>query len=407
MYTEDSNKLAFSTGAEAASYTYDANGSTAADGTSTFEYNAAGRLATVDEGETATYAYDGENRRVLKVSAQGRIYYFYDLSGRLLTEMMIGDPSTSAEGKDYVYLPDAPLARVDWSLVDVTHPCPPLVLNCEPDVELSESDALFYYHTDHLGTPIAMTDGSSALVWKAEYFPFGGMYSASTGDNLRFPGQYFDQETGLHQNWFRDYQPKTGRYLEADPVGQFGGINLYAYALENPVEFFDLLGLVEGSSTNVQKRKAIAVWALAKSLAGDTGSTEYAVDSYLSPQYPARSWKCSGLTCDATANAGAPMLVTVPDGRSGAVTRCPTATEIRHGSIPNWRRLAPSEAAEPGDIFGGSILGPDVGATGHAAVMVSDGHGGLTTVGAHRWRVGPPGKDPIMAPFSYLRYTGD
>ena len=61
--------------------------------------------------------------------------------------------------------------------------------------------------------------------------------------NLRFPGQYYDKETGLHQNYFRDYNPKIGKYVESDPIGLAGGINTYAYARENPILWTDSLGL--------------------------------------------------------------------------------------------------------------------------------------------------------------------
>lgn len=59
---------------------------------------------------------------------------------------------------------------------------------------------------------------------------------------LRFPGQYFDGETGLHYNYFRDYDPGIGRYIETDPIGFSGGINIYLYALANPNRFTDPLG---------------------------------------------------------------------------------------------------------------------------------------------------------------------
>jgi RHS repeat-associated protein len=83
------------------------------------------------------------------------------------------------------------------------------------------TDTLYFYHADHLGTPIAMTNTSGALVWRAEHTPFGGIYALTVGttaNNLRFPGQYYDSETGLAQNWFRDYKHSTGRYWEPDPM---------------------------------------------------------------------------------------------------------------------------------------------------------------------------------------------
>jgi RHS repeat-associated protein len=61
--------------------------------------------------------------------------------------------------------------------------------------------------------------------------------------NLRFPGQYYDGETGLHYNYFRDYNPGTGRYIESDPIGLKGGLNTYVYTLNNPLDQIDRFGL--------------------------------------------------------------------------------------------------------------------------------------------------------------------
>ena len=62
-------------------------------------------------------------------------------------------------------------------------------------------------------------------------------------NNLRFPGQYYNAETGLHYNWNRYYDPETGRYLSPDPIGLDGGLNLYAYVENDPVNWSDPEGL--------------------------------------------------------------------------------------------------------------------------------------------------------------------
>ena len=110
---------------------------------------------------------------------------------------------------------------------------------------------LLYVHVDHLGTPVAMTDEQGVKVWSAVYDPFGKATPNEDPDgngqavtlNVRFAGQYYDSETGLHQNGFRTYDPSTGRYLTSDPIGLWGGLNTYAYAWGNPITIFDSMGL--------------------------------------------------------------------------------------------------------------------------------------------------------------------
>ena len=84
------------------------------------------------------------------------------------------------------------------------------------------------------------------MVWEATYQPFGKTV-INTGsvvvNNWRMPGQYHDAETGLHYNNFRYYDPELGRYLTPDPIGLEGGINLYAYSENNPVNGIDPWGL--------------------------------------------------------------------------------------------------------------------------------------------------------------------
>ena len=105
---------------------------------------------------------------------------------------------------------------------------------------------MFFFLNDRLGTPQMLTDASNTVVWEGLYKPFGEADvnpNSSVVNNFRFPGQYYDQETGLHYNWHRYYDPDTGRYLTPDPVGLAGGINLFLYADGNSVNLIDPLGL--------------------------------------------------------------------------------------------------------------------------------------------------------------------
>jgi RHS repeat-associated protein len=105
-------------------------------------------------------------------------------------------------------------------------------------------DPLFV-HADHLGTPRRMTDGARTVVWDHLTRPFGETYSllGVFENNRRFPGQYFDSETELHYNYFRDYDPALGRYVQSDPIGLRGGLNTYGYVSGNPEKFSDKYGL--------------------------------------------------------------------------------------------------------------------------------------------------------------------
>ncbi|MBC3931930.1 hypothetical protein H8K43_09625 [Undibacterium sp. CY22W] len=112
---------------------------------------------------------------------------------------------------------------------------------------------VFDIHTDHLNTPRVITDSNGNPVWRWDSAPFGETLpdenpqkTGSTRNfvfNLRFAGQYFDRETNLHYNYFRDYDPQTGRYIQSDPIGLQGGINTYGYVAGNPVGLIDPMGL--------------------------------------------------------------------------------------------------------------------------------------------------------------------
>ncbi len=229
-------------------YLYDENGNTTDDGLRTFIYDQGQRLLQVQQGTTVLVenVYDGKGRRRIKMAGGQTTVYHYDLGSRLIAE-------TDQEGHvkvEYVYLEGAPLAQVRT---------------------MGSTEAVYYYHTDHLGTPRAMTNASQAIVWRVETDPFGneiGTPLKTVENNLRFPGQYFDAETGLHQNYFRDYDPRTGRYIQADPIGLAGGINVYSYAIVNPLRWIDPTGLAVGDwwdlPANIGRAKQIADEEIAK-----------------------------------------------------------------------------------------------------------------------------------------------
>lgn len=109
---------------------------------------------------------------------------------------------------------------------------------------------VYYIHTDHLSTPRVITNSAGQAVWRWDNMdPFGldapdenpsGLGSFTC--NLRYPGQYFDKETNLHYNYFRDYDPSIGRYIQSDPIGLEGGLNMYGYVGGNPLSRIDPTG---------------------------------------------------------------------------------------------------------------------------------------------------------------------
>jgi RHS repeat-associated protein len=108
-----------------------------------------------------------------------------------------------------------------------------------------ENNQCYFYHNDHLGTPQELTDWEGRVVWSARYRVYGNIVRKDVEqveNNIRFQGQYYDQETGLHYNRFRYYDPGTGQFVQPDPIGLLGGINNYRYA-PNSTGWTDPLGL--------------------------------------------------------------------------------------------------------------------------------------------------------------------
>jgi RHS repeat-associated protein len=130
------------------------------------------------------------------------------------------------------------------------------VVTVSPNAAPPTTAQTYYIHTDHLNTPRVISNAGQQVVWRWDNLdPFGANVpdenpsgAGSFTCNLRFPGQYFDRETSLHYNYFRDYDPWVGRYVESDPIGLRGGLNTYAYAFD-PLTQSDPQGLMgRGSS---------------------------------------------------------------------------------------------------------------------------------------------------------------
>ncbi len=239
-------------------FAYDATGNTLSDGKHAFTYDARGRLSSVmaakdtdthgfgifnGEAHHATvYGINGLGERILKQAASrddrdwddflrgfgvGAVEYVYDEAGHLIGEY-------DAHGRtihETVYLGDLPVAVLDGT---------------NTFGEFRTPTNVHYISSDNLGSPHIITDQANRKVWQWDHAPFGDtkpIEAAGFTYDLRFPGQVHDAESGLSNNFFRDYSPRLGRYAESDPAGLISGVNTYAYVGQNPVWAFDAIGL--------------------------------------------------------------------------------------------------------------------------------------------------------------------
>jgi len=117
---------------------------------------------------------------------------------------------------------------------------------------------IHFYHCDHLGTPIALTDQKGQIAWAAKNDPWGNTQEEfnpyGIEQDMRLPGQHLDRETGLYYNRYRYYDPFIGSYINQDPIGLLGGNNLSSYANNNPFSYADYLGLSDGPTCGAKKK---------------------------------------------------------------------------------------------------------------------------------------------------------
>ena len=215
------------------SYNYDDNGNTLSQidannpaNTRNYVYDTDNRLIEVrDAGNTliAAYGYDPFGHRLSKDTGSSKTYYLYNDEG-LIAEA----DATGQVTRSYGYAPDS-------------------IYSTKP-LWLKTGNAYYTYQNDHLGTPMRLLSQIGVTMWSATYDTFGKATvdpTSTVTNNLRFPGQYADAETGLHYNWMRIYDPNTGRYVTSDPLGLRAGLNLYAYVRGNPISRRDPKGLVD------------------------------------------------------------------------------------------------------------------------------------------------------------------
>ncbi|MCK4840356.1 MAG: RHS repeat protein [Methylococcales bacterium] len=246
VYQQDSNQLMT---VDQQNIELDASGNTLTDnnGKRRFEYNQQGRLFKVYHKNKlkAVYTYNAQGQRSSKkiisesqntnkgknqtrpISNSKTIYYHYDQNGQLLAE---SHANNNKPEQDYIWLNNRPIAQLKTQLIG-------------KQAKLQTAEVV-YLHTDHLNTPRIGTDRDGVLIWRWESDAFGVTDVAVAESNLvkvnlRFPGQYFDGETGFYYNYYRYYDPTTGRYITSDPIGLQGGLNTYGYVYQNPLRYID------------------------------------------------------------------------------------------------------------------------------------------------------------------------
>jgi len=196
--------------------------------------------AESSNGKILSFFYDAFGRRVRKRCGLKEVLFFW-MGENLIAENVFKNGKI-VDRKEYLYKPGT---------------YTPLAIRINNDV--------YWYHTDHLGTPIRLTNFLGQTVWSSDYSGFGIalVEKNAIGNALRFPGQYWDDEIGLYYNRFRYYSPVLGRYISRDPVSYLAGLNFYIYVDNNPINCSDPLGLWWKAALSIVAGVAAAVAVIA------------------------------------------------------------------------------------------------------------------------------------------------
>jgi RHS repeat-associated protein len=198
--------------------TYDSNGNLTSDGTNAYIWNARNQLVAISGNVTASFQYDALGRRISKTINGNQTNYQYDEKD-IVAEI-------NGEAVDGIYIRslkvDEPLARIS-------------------------PNGQEYYHTDALGSVINLTNSSGVTTVSYNYDPFGNTIQTGISMNpFQFTGRENDND-GLYYYRARYYSPALQRFISEDPIGLKGGINFYAYVLNNPLKFMDSTGTINNS----------------------------------------------------------------------------------------------------------------------------------------------------------------
>lgn len=249
LYNNQNQLVKWGEGKQLTNLTYTPNGQLSTEENAnkklSYHYNAAERLSKVsnDAGELARYEYDPFGRRISKTVNGETTYYIYSSEG-LIAELDQSGKMLLAYG----WMPGS-----DWGTKPLWQ------ANLHENQTLKNA-SYHYLITDHLGTPQLAVNSTGEQSWKISSDAFGNTKLDAGNQiimNLRFPGQYYDAETGLSYNYNRDYDAKTGRYIQSDPLGLSGGMNTYSYVEGNPINGVDPFGLIKLKQTQQDKLREI------------------------------------------------------------------------------------------------------------------------------------------------------
>lgn len=228
-YTADNmNAYTAITGGQNMTPQYDDNGNMTSDGVHTYQYNYNNRLISVDNGTTATYKYDALNRRIQKTvvePVETTTNYYY-----------CGDQAIEERDANNLVL----ATRIFGISVDDV-------------LQMQRGGNTYYYHKNHLGSVMALTDGNGNLVERYEYDPYGqptildandnALSQSAVGNSILFTGRDYDSETDLYYYRARTMHPGFGRFMQHDPLMYITEFNLYSYTYSNPIRWNDVTGM--------------------------------------------------------------------------------------------------------------------------------------------------------------------